>query len=54
MIRGAAKNHNDVAVIVAVEDYDAVLAELQANSGETTLALRRRLAQKGLCAHRRI
>lgn len=46
MIRGAAKNHNDVAVIVAVEDYDAVLAELQTNSGATTLALRRRLAQK--------
>ncbi|MEJ0096340.1 MAG: bifunctional phosphoribosylaminoimidazolecarboxamide formyltransferase/IMP cyclohydrolase [Methylocella sp.] len=46
MIRGAAKNHNDVAVIVAVEDYGAVLAELQANSGATTLALRRRLAQK--------
>ena len=46
MIRAAAKNFNDVAVIVAVEDYAPVLAELQANSGATTLALRQRLAQK--------
>jgi phosphoribosylaminoimidazolecarboxamide formyltransferase/IMP cyclohydrolase len=46
MIRAASKNFNDVAVIVAVEDYAPVLAELQANSGATTLALRQRLAQK--------
>jgi phosphoribosylaminoimidazolecarboxamide formyltransferase/IMP cyclohydrolase len=46
MIRGAAKNFDDVAVIVAVEDYATVLAELQANAGATTAALRRKLAQK--------
>jgi phosphoribosylaminoimidazolecarboxamide formyltransferase/IMP cyclohydrolase len=46
MIRGAAKNHNDVAVIVDVADYDALLAEMAANGGGTTLAFRRRLAQK--------
>lgn len=44
MIRGAAKNHNDVAVVVDTADYDAVLAELSLHGG-TTLALRRRLAQ---------
>ena len=46
MIRAAAKNHGDVAVVVEPEDYQAVLDELAANSGATTLALRRRLAAK--------
>jgi phosphoribosylaminoimidazolecarboxamide formyltransferase/IMP cyclohydrolase len=46
MIRAASKNFNDVAVIVAVEDYAPVLAELEANGGATTLGLRQRLAQK--------
>jgi phosphoribosylaminoimidazolecarboxamide formyltransferase / IMP cyclohydrolase len=46
MIRGAAKNHNDVAVVVDPSDYKAVLDELQANQGATTLWLRRRLAAK--------
>jgi phosphoribosylaminoimidazolecarboxamide formyltransferase/IMP cyclohydrolase len=45
MIRAAAKNHGDVAVVVDVTDYDAVLAELKAHSG-TTLAFRQRLAAK--------
>jgi phosphoribosylaminoimidazolecarboxamide formyltransferase/IMP cyclohydrolase len=46
MIRAAAKNHGDVAVVVDVADYDAVLAELDAHGGSVTLGLRRRLAQK--------
>ncbi|MDE2017245.1 MAG: bifunctional phosphoribosylaminoimidazolecarboxamide formyltransferase/IMP cyclohydrolase [Hyphomicrobiales bacterium] len=46
MIRGAAKNHADVAVVVEPSDYATVLAELDANDGATTLALRKRLAQK--------
>ncbi|MEP9350129.1 bifunctional phosphoribosylaminoimidazolecarboxamide formyltransferase/IMP cyclohydrolase [Xanthobacter sp. KR7-225] len=44
LIRGAAKNHHDVAVVVDAADYEAVLAEI-AEHGGTTLALRRRLAQ---------
>jgi phosphoribosylaminoimidazolecarboxamide formyltransferase/IMP cyclohydrolase len=44
MIRAAAKNHNDVAVVVDVSDYQEVLDELKANQGATTLWLRRRLA----------
>ena len=44
MIRGAAKNHHDVAVVVDTADYDAVLREIELHGG-TTLALRRRLAQ---------
>jgi phosphoribosylaminoimidazolecarboxamide formyltransferase / IMP cyclohydrolase len=46
MIRAAAKNHDDVAVVVEPRDYQAVLDELAANQGATTLSLRRRLAAK--------
>jgi phosphoribosylaminoimidazolecarboxamide formyltransferase/IMP cyclohydrolase len=46
MIRAAAKNHDDVAVVVEAADYQAVLDELAAHQGATTLALRRRLAAK--------
>src|SRR4026208_2564215 len=44
MIRAAAKNHGDGAVVVEAEDYQAVLEELAANNGATTLLLRRKLA----------
>lgn len=46
MIRAAAKNHGDVAVVVEGGDYQAVLDDLDANEGSTSLGLRRRLAQK--------
>ena len=42
MIRAAAKNHADVAVVVDAEDYEAVLGEIEA--GGTRLATRKRLA----------
>ncbi|MEO0865758.1 MAG: bifunctional phosphoribosylaminoimidazolecarboxamide formyltransferase/IMP cyclohydrolase, partial [Pseudomonadota bacterium] len=45
MIRSAAKNHGFVNVVVDVADYDAVLADMSANAGQTTYALRQRLAQ---------
>ena len=45
MIRAAAKNHGDVAVVVDPADYDGILAELAAQRG-TVLATRKRLAQK--------
>src|SRR5437763_1734558 len=46
MIRAAAKNHDDVAVVVEAQDYQAVLDELATHKGATTLTLRRRLAAK--------
>src|SRR5947209_17729809 len=46
MIRAAAKNHNDVAVVVDADDYARVLGELAAHGGAVTLALRQSLAQK--------
>jgi phosphoribosylaminoimidazolecarboxamide formyltransferase/IMP cyclohydrolase len=46
MIRAAAKNHADVAVVVEPGDYAVVLAELAQHGGATTLALRQKLAAK--------
>jgi phosphoribosylaminoimidazolecarboxamide formyltransferase/IMP cyclohydrolase len=46
MIRAGAKNHDDVAVVVEASDYGALLDELAAHKGMTTLALRRKLAAK--------
>ena len=46
MIRAAAKNHDDVAVVVEASDYQAVIDELAASDGATSLGLRRRLAAK--------
>ena len=45
MIRAAAKNHSFVSVVTDVEDYGALLAELDANDGQTTFLFRQRLAQ---------
>ncbi len=45
MIRSAAKNHGFVSVIVDTEDYAPFIAELEANAGQTTYAMRQRLAQ---------
>src|ERR1041385_2781947 len=42
MIRAAAKNHNDVAVVIEAADYQSVLDELNANQGATTRTLRRK------------
>jgi phosphoribosylaminoimidazolecarboxamide formyltransferase/IMP cyclohydrolase len=44
MIRAAAKNHRDVAVLTHPGQYDAVGNDLDAHDGATTLTLRRELA----------
>jgi phosphoribosylaminoimidazolecarboxamide formyltransferase/IMP cyclohydrolase len=46
MIRAAAKNHAAVTVVVDAEDYQAVLAAMDAHGGATTLELRKALAAK--------
>src|SRR5438477_1408238 len=43
MIRAAAKNHADVAVVVEAGDYAVLLSELAAHDGATRLALRQKL-----------
>ncbi len=45
MIRSAAKNFEDVTVVLDPNDYDEVIRELREN-GDTTLETRRRLAGK--------
>ncbi len=46
MLRGAAKNHADVTVVVDPADYPALLGELEAHAGATRQAFRARLAAK--------
>ena len=46
LIRASAKNHDFVTVVVDPTDYAAVLDELAAHNGATTLKLRRTLAAK--------
>ncbi len=45
MIRAGAKNHAFVNVVVDVQDYGSLLAQLRENDGATTLAFRQCLAQ---------
>jgi phosphoribosylaminoimidazolecarboxamide formyltransferase/IMP cyclohydrolase len=44
LIRAAAKNHNDVAVVVDPADYQLIIEAMKAGHGATDLALRKRLA----------
>jgi len=46
MIRAAAKNHADVAVIVEPQDYERVTGDLDKHGGATCAKLRKRLAAK--------
>ncbi len=46
MVRSAAKNHAHVAIVTDPADYAALLAELDANGGSTSLELRKTLAAK--------
>ncbi len=46
MVRSAAKNFEDVAIVTRVSDYPALIEELQANNGGLTRATRWRLAKQ--------
>jgi phosphoribosylaminoimidazolecarboxamide formyltransferase/IMP cyclohydrolase len=46
MIRAAAKNYQDVAVVVAPADYAAVIEEMKANGGALSTETKWRLAKK--------
>lgn len=46
MIRSAAKNYRDVAVVVDPGDYDALIKELRENDGQISARTRFRLAKK--------
>ena len=44
MVRSAAKNHHDVAVITSPEQYAAIIEELKSTGGKISLATRKKLA----------
>ena len=46
MIRAAAKNYQDVAVVVSPQDYPAILAELKTGNGELSRETKWNLARK--------
>jgi phosphoribosylaminoimidazolecarboxamide formyltransferase / IMP cyclohydrolase len=46
MIRSAAKNFHDVAVVTSPSDYDSIAAELERENGHLSLATKWHLAQK--------
>ncbi|MFH8136441.1 bifunctional phosphoribosylaminoimidazolecarboxamide formyltransferase/IMP cyclohydrolase [Pantoea osteomyelitidis] len=46
MVRSAAKNHKDVAIVVKSSDYDTLIAEMDANENSLTLETRFDLAIK--------
>src|SRR6516165_2235616 len=46
MVRSAAKNFQDVAIVTSPSDYEAIAKEMQAGSGALSLATKWRLAQK--------
>ncbi|WP_068084243.1 bifunctional phosphoribosylaminoimidazolecarboxamide formyltransferase/IMP cyclohydrolase [Polycladidibacter stylochi] len=46
MTRAAAKNHAYVTMVSDPQDYSSVIEALQNNNGQTTLELRKKLAQK--------
>ncbi len=46
MVRSAAKNHRDVAIVVNASDYDAILEELSGQNGQLSMATRYDLAVK--------
>ncbi len=45
MVRSAAKNFADVAIVTDVADYEAIALEMEANAGALSLATRWRLAK---------
>jgi phosphoribosylaminoimidazolecarboxamide formyltransferase/IMP cyclohydrolase len=46
MVRSAAKNFQDVAIVTSAADYDAIAAEMEQHAGELSLKTKWRLAQQ--------
>jgi phosphoribosylaminoimidazolecarboxamide formyltransferase / IMP cyclohydrolase len=46
MVRSAAKNFQDVAIVTSASDYDSIAAEMEQHAGELSLPTKWRLAQK--------
>jgi phosphoribosylaminoimidazolecarboxamide formyltransferase/IMP cyclohydrolase len=46
MVRSAAKNFQDVAIVTSPNDYEAIAKEMESNGGSVSLATKWRLAQQ--------
>ncbi len=46
MVRSAAKNHASVTIVTDPQDYETVIADMKANDGATSFALRKTLAAR--------
>ena len=46
MVRAAAKNYNDVAVITSSNQYDELINEIKVNKGSTSLNFREKMSQE--------
>ena len=44
MVRAAAKNYNDVAVITSSNQYDELINEIEKNKGSTSLKFREKMS----------
>jgi len=44
MVRAAAKNYNDVAVITSINQYEELIVELEKNKGHTSLRFREKMS----------
>ena len=45
MVRSAAKNYNDVAVITSIKQYSELIDQLKVNKGSTSLEFRKKMSQ---------
>ena len=51
MVRSAAKNFQDVAIVTSPADYDAIAKEMQANGGSLSLQHQVAAGTEGVCHH---
>ena len=54
MIRSAAKNFQDVAIVTSPADYDAIAEEMWKYSGESLSSDQVAAGAEGICHHGRI
>jgi len=50
MVRSSAKNHQYVTIVTDAGDYEALIGELEANGGATSLGFRKAMAAKAFAA----
>jgi phosphoribosylaminoimidazolecarboxamide formyltransferase/IMP cyclohydrolase len=54
MLRSAAKNFKDVAVVVDPDDYNSIIEEMKSRGGELSYETKLKTCKKGLCPYSKI